>query len=233
MAITAGTLIGASWRLLQRQWLWLMGTGLVEALMQMAQRQLVNSAMYDPVFISGLTRVLLFTAVVVLLQFSLQAFAIRQVLLREGFARPEIPARYGHFLLVMVLVNVASLLGTMLLIVPGVLILLRWLIAPGFTLTRGMNTLEALTASRDATRGHRGAMLGALLVLAAVWLVPYGLLMWSAGGLLAINAIAPLSGFGLARLGLTVLGAAASLAFAIGFFMELGHDKNPLSEVFA
>lgn len=233
MRITAGTLIGASWQLFLRQWHWLLGTGLAEAVMQMVQRALMNPAMYDPSFTSSLTRILLLTTVAVLLQFSLQAFVYRKVLQREGYARPETPARYGHFVLALILVNVAGLLGMILLVVPGVLILLRWLIAPGFTLARGMNALESLAASRDATRGHRGAMLGALCMLLTLWLVPYGLLAWSAGGLLAINGMSPFSAFALARMGLTALAAAASLAFAIGFFLELTHDKDPLTEVFA
>ncbi len=232
MGITAGTLIGAGWHVLKRHWLLLAGVGLLLAFVQAGQRVLNGYGTNQPLT-QALPLILLSTLLAMVLQYAIHAIIARHLLLREGLAHPGVAPRYGHFVLVNLLVILAATLGVMLLIVPGVLLLLRWFLASAFTLARGMNTLQALAASRDATRGHRGAILGALLVVAAVWGIPYVLLTISAGGFLAISTTPVFGAVGLMRLVLSGLAGSLTLAFGIGAFRELGHDTDPLSEVFA
>lgn len=231
MAISAGTLIGAGWEVLQRRWRLLALAGLLVALVQAGQRVLDGYTTNQPLT-QALPQLLFITLLGALLQNMILAIVIRQLLLREGLADPDVPPRYGAFVLINLLIILAVWLGLALLVVPGVLLLLRWFIAPAFTLSRGMSVMEALAASREATHGHRGAMLGALLALIAVWLVPYVLLMIGVG-VLAFNTVPILGGVGLARLALSGLAGSLSLAFGIGVFRELAHDQDPLSEVFA
>lgn len=232
MRITAGTLIGAGWQVLKRQWGLLAVAALLVAFVQAGQRVLDGYGTNQPLT-KALPMLLLVTLLGAVLQYAIHAIVARRVLLREGLAQPGVAPRYGHFVLVNLLITPAVLLGALLLVVPGILLLLRWFLASAFTLTRGMNALEALAASREATRGHRGAMLGALLAMAAIWLVPYVLLIIGAGGFLAISTTPIFGAVGLVRLALTGLAGSLSLALGVGVFGELSHDKDPLSEVFA
>jgi hypothetical protein len=232
MAITTGTLIEAGWHILKRHWLLLALAGLLAGAVQAGQRMLDGYGTNQSLT-QALSMILLAMVLAAGLQYVIYAIVTRKVLLGEGLAHPGVTARYGHFALVHLLIFLAVLPGLVLLIVPGVLLLLRWFIAPVFTLARGMNTMEALSASRDATRGHRGAMLGALLALIAIWLVPYVLLTIFAGGFLAVSTTPIFGAVGLARLALSGLAGSLSLAFGIGVFRELAHDQDPLSEVFA
>jgi hypothetical protein len=231
MRITAGTLIGAGWEVLQRRWRLSALAGLLVALVQAGQRVLDGYTTNQPLT-QALPQLLLITLLGALLQNVILAAVIRQMLLREGLVDPNVPPRYGAFVLINLLIVLAVWLGLVLLVVPGVLLLLRWFIAPPFTFSRGLGVMEALAASREATDGHRGAMLGALLVLIAVWLVPYVLLMVGVG-VLAFNTAPVFGGVGLARLALSGLGGSLSLAFGTGVFRTLVHGKDALAEVFA
>lgn len=86
--------------------------------------------------------------------------------------------RLGTAIAVNVLVGLCVFLGTMLLVIPGIVIALGWLLAFAFVADTRLPAIECLTASWQVTQGHRWHVLGLLLVLGllvAVSAIPCGL----------------------------------------------------------
>lgn len=66
-------------------------------------------------------------------------------------------------------VGLGVILGTILLIVPGVILMIMWSVAaPAFAVER-IGVFEALTRSRNLTRGHRWPILGLIVVYIAAY----------------------------------------------------------------
>jgi hypothetical protein len=210
-----------------RQWALLVGGGAVVAVAQAVlntQKPQLGLAMGG--FFAA-------AALVVVAQFLVHAAVSRQAMLREGMASADVPARYGHYLLTSIVVTLGSMLGAILLVVPGIMAILRWSMAINYTLARGMTTGESMAASRDATRGHRWAILGGWVVVWVLAGLPYGVLVWSASGVGALTHLPLFSVLGLARLVWAALVTGVSLAFSLGTFSLLAGKSDRLREVFA
>lgn len=95
---------------------------------------------------------------------------------------------FFKFFLLQLLVAMSVLGGLILLIVPGLVILPRLVLAPYFLVDKNMGILEAYQASWDATKGHSGKVWGIIgvlflmalpsitiigIVLTAYWVVLY------------------------------------------------------------
>ena len=158
----------------------------------------------------------------------------RSVFERETIVAQDTPARLGAFVGTSVVVLLGTMFGMVLLIVPGVLLALRWTLAANFTLTSDMRVSEALRASRDATEGVRGEIFGAYVV----WgLALYGpaifLAIIAGGGMESINSFDPSSAIGEIRVAWAVFSGMAGLALGLGIFSVLVGRHGRLSEVFA
>jgi hypothetical protein len=68
-------------------------------------------------------------------------------------------------LLTSLVVTLAIILGLVLLIVPGILLLLRWVVAVPVLIQERLNILDSMARSRDLTKGSRWALLGLWLIL--------------------------------------------------------------------
>jgi hypothetical protein len=64
-----------------------------------------------------------------------------------------------------VLATIGMLFGIILLIIPGVILAIRWTIYGNFVIARGLAPVPAIKASWEATRGYGGTIFLALLVL--------------------------------------------------------------------
>jgi hypothetical protein len=227
MDVRAGELIEAGWGVLLRQWAWLAGGALVLALVQLAQKALLAWG-------AGQVAVMIGTPLLlVLVQWLIRAFVMRGVMEQERLVAPGTPVRYGQFVFTALVVTLGTFLGAALLVVPGIMALLRWVIADSYVLARGLTCRQALAASRDATRGHRWTILWAFLALALAAGVSYGALLASAGGLTALAVVPLWSVLGVLRLIWTVAATAMSMALAVGIYSVLSIRSEGLSEVFA
>ena len=90
-----------------------------------------------------------------------------------------LPANFAMALLI----SLAFMLGFLLLVVPGIMLILRWSAALPALVVERAGILGSLGRSRDLTRGHRWAILGFLLVLALIDLVVFGVLGFGGWGL--------------------------------------------------
>jgi len=174
--------------------------------------------------------------VLMVVQFLIYGVATRKIMLAEGLAQAGEAARYGQYIVTTLVITVLGILAMLILIVPGVMLFLRWMLAANFVLGRGMSMRESMAASRDATRGHRWSILFALVALYFVVSIPYVLLILSAGGFAAYSAAALSSQLGLFQVAAAAWGGmlgALGLALSIGMFAVLVGRSDHLSEVFA
>lgn len=76
-----------------------------------------------------------------------------------------------------VLVGLGVMLGFVLLVVPGLMLIVRWMVAVPVQVAEGSGVLQAIGRSAELTKGHRWAIFGTLVVL---FLLALGLAMLSA-----------------------------------------------------
>ena len=223
---TATGLIGAGLGVLQRQWRLLLAMVVISILMQAGQK------FVDANQIGGSTGVVIANIAVVVAGFVLNFALFRLVLSFEGLVGSDTPIRFFTFVGTSIVFGLAEGFGLLLLLVPGIMIMLRWLLAPTFVLARGMGVGESLNASRDATDGHRWSILGALVLTGIIIGIPFMVLIPAAGGMLAFSALAWNSPIALATL---VAGAVAGVVFNavhLGIYATLAGDQDRLGDVF-
>lgn len=152
--------------------------------------------------------------------------------LRQGlrFSLPVLAVQALYFLGVMA--------GTMLLIVPGVIVALMWIVATQAVIVERMGIIEAFKHSRTLTKGHRWALLGlvvasVLIVVAVEWVI---FRIVSPGSSFTQAAVAPLNAYGVVPL-IGALGAPLSATVMTAIYMRLrsGHrgSADRTAEVFA
>lgn len=122
---------------------------------------------------------------------------------------------------------IGIVLGLILLIVPGVIVMVRWSAATGYLIGERSGVIESLSESWDATRGHGWSIFLAGLVLFVGFLVVAGI-----GGALAATVggetlIAVLSALA------EGVGSAVSLTFGIAIYLLVSDGTGEIEEVFA
>lgn len=116
-----------------------------------------------------------------------------------------------------ILLALAVMLGFLVLVVPGIMLFLRWSVAVPALVVEKAGILGSLGRSRDLTDGHRWSILGFLLVVTIVNLVVFGGaslvigLLGAAVGGIGGQAVSILSGL-VMNAGFAALGAAATAA---------------------
>jgi uncharacterized membrane protein len=84
--------------------------------------------------------------------------------------------RIGTIIAVSILVNIAFILGLILLIIPGIIAALALMVAIPVVVAEDVSAFTALDRSNNLTRGHRMSILGGAFVILLVVLVAFGVL---------------------------------------------------------
>ncbi|HWE44482.1 MAG TPA: hypothetical protein VG407_00525 [Caulobacteraceae bacterium] len=93
-------------------------------------------------------------------------------------------ARYGlPAIIVQVIVQLATALGTLALFVPGLLVMVIWYTAIPSLIFDGTGIGGALNRARVLSRGHRWSIFGITFLLGLISLAPYVMLLPLTGGL--------------------------------------------------
>jgi hypothetical protein len=226
-SVGSGTLLAESIAILGRNWPLVLVGGMCEGLIQFGQK------IEDHERLGGLAGILLAGLLAVLVQMAVQGVVSRAVFVREGIADAGVPARFGAYIGVSLVVLLGTIFGSILLVVPGILLALRWSLAANFTLVRETGIREALEASRDATAGHRGEIFGAYVVFRLASYAPMIVLVPLAGGISAFDSVDSWSVIGAFRAVWSILASTAGLALSIGIFSVFVGRHGHLQEVFA
>ena len=155
-------------------------------------------------------------------------FLLVSAMLRNGGLAPEgLRHGFGTYFGISILSGIATIIGLVLLIVPGVLLLVRWSAAFGHALAGGDTATEALGTSWRGTEGHFWPILLALLLPGAMMLAGaalYAFIGFEAGP-------AETAGFVVANL--AMMGASlASTAIGIAVYSLTANAGGGLSGVF-
>lgn len=136
--------------------------------------------------------------------------------------------RIWAYLGLVILSGFAIVFGLVLLIVPGLVLAVRWTAASGFLIAQRTGVIEAMSASWEATRGHGWPIFFAGLVCALLTMVP----VFAISGLIG-SAWAGAIGVAIATGFTDAVSSAVFLPFGIAVFMLLDEDSQEIEEVFA
>jgi hypothetical protein len=141
-------------------------------------------------------------------------------------------------LAVQLLYLLGTMAGVVLLVVPGVIVALMWILASSAVVVERLGAIDSLKRSRALTKGHRWTFLGlivaySLIVVALEWVI----FQITAPGLSFVQAAAvPLNAYGVVPL-FTVLTAPLNCVVMTAIYMRLrqGHrgSADLTAEVFA
>lgn len=150
---------------------------------------------------------------------------VKQFLARQGLLRAE-GNRFWLYLGMIILTMIGLLIGFLLLIVPGVILMVRWSASTGYLLGKGDGVVESLSSSWRATRGHGWSIfLAGLLLIIAVFIVVGGL----SAALLEVSATAG----GIVTAFLEAATNGVLLAFGVAIYKLVADDATSLDEVFS
>lgn len=139
---------------------------------------------------------------------------------------PGVSGFWSYFGLAIVS-GIGTLLGFILLIIPGIFVMIRWSASNGFLIGSGKSISESLSASWDATRGHGWPIFFAGLILLVAMIVLLAVLEGVAS--LGNQTIRQALG----ALGETLLGAVFMVFAATIYFQVDTEYAGELREVFA
>lgn len=134
--------------------------------------------------------------------------------------------RFWPYLGMAILSGIAIVIGIILIIVPGVILLVRWAAASGFVIGAREGPIDALGASWRATKGHSWAIFFAGLIMAI------GLAI-GAVVLVAIIAFAGDTVVAIVSAFIEALAGAIFMAFGIGVYCLVHDDTAEMAEVFS
>ncbi|WP_162789596.1 hypothetical protein [Altererythrobacter sp. ZODW24] len=125
-----------------------------------------------------------------------------------------------------ILSAIGIVLGFVLLIIPGILLMVRWSASSGFLIGGRKGVTESLSASWDATSGHGWTIfLAGLVMLIALFFVG-GIFGGAAGVAGNFQVVAIVSAL------VEAFGTAVSLCFGIAVYLLVGTDDREIGEVF-
>lgn len=144
--------------------------------------------------------------------------------------------RFWSFLGMSILAAIGVMIGFVLLIIPGIIIMVRWSAANGFVLSGGHSVTGSLGASWEATDGHGLSIFGAGLLL---WLglavvsgvvagIAVGAGMNGADGLFSPTFAIAMTAAGV----IEAFGNAASFAFSVAVFHLVAPADTSVADVF-
>ncbi len=137
--------------------------------------------------------------------------------------------RFWPWLGVYILASLGTILGLILLVIPGLILLTRWVIALPLATRQDVKAMDTFGASWDATRGRGWSIFGAALILVLAVVVVVGVGMGITTALLGASSVA----------GAVVAGASEAIttavfvAFSVGAYRLLRDQTDEVAEVFA
>jgi hypothetical protein len=134
--------------------------------------------------------------------------------------------RFWPYFGMALLSGVGIVFGAILLIVPGLILIVRWCAASGYLIGAGQGVTESLGSSWDATSGHGWPIFFAIVVLYVGIIVISGVIGGVVGvaSLDAVNVIIPF---------LEAATSALFSAFGIAIFCLVADDSEELAKTFA
>jgi fumarate reductase subunit D len=113
--------------------------------------------------------ILYFVGQAVILYAAFQAMRGRDVIIGDAIGRAF--SRFLSLLGISILVGLGVAIGFMLLIVPGIILALRWAVAVPACVVENKGPLESMRRSAELTKGHRWKVFGIWVLIAIVAII--------------------------------------------------------------
>ncbi len=152
-------------------------------------------------------------------------FLLAKFLETEG-RLPDRSTRIWAYVGVMILATLGMIGGLLLLVVPGVILLVRWSATSGYLIERRLGVIDCFKGSWDATRGSSWPIFFAGLVL-FIGLVIAGGIVGGIGYAVSSELVTAIISSVLES-----AGNAAFLAFGIAVYLAVEDDSGAISDVF-
>ena len=91
-------------------------------------------------------------------------FLVVSMLRNSGLARDGLYGGFWTYFGIGLLTGIATLIGFLLLVVPGIILLARWAPVYGFGLVEGQGVTQAMSSAWEATEGHFWPIVAAYLI---------------------------------------------------------------------
>ncbi len=156
----------------------------------------------------------------------LASYFLLAAMLQSRGRLPSSDTRILAYVGLTILSTLGMMVGFLLLIIPGIIILVRWSAAPAFLLSVRTGIVESLGRSWEATSGAGWAIFLAGLILA----IGYGILVGIFVGFGELGGFSTISTIFASFL--DVAGSAFSLAFTVAVFSLVHNDSEAIGEVF-
>lgn len=134
--------------------------------------------------------------------------------------------RFWHYIVMVILSGIAIAIGFVFVIIPGVILLVRWSAASGFVIGAREGIIASLGASWEATKGHSGPIFLAGLLFFIVVVVG-GIVLAGVLGAISAQFAAIAASF------LEAFMNAVGLAFGIAIYCLVHDDTQEIGEVFS
>lgn len=155
-------------------------------------------------------------------------FLTAQLLDMRGLLRDR-ATRIWAFIGMSILMGLGLVLGIILLIVPGIILMVRWSAATGYLIGGRRGVTESLGASWEATKGHSWPIFFAGLVMVIAYFVAAGSLGATIG--LTLGGMGPVVAIVTALV--DSFGSVLSVAFGVAVYSLVAHDGEAVSDVFS
>lgn len=167
----------------------------------------------------------LFELVLLVVSFVANYFLLKRYLAVRGRLQKD-ANRFWPYLGMAILSAFAIVFGLILLIVPGIILLVRWSAASGYIIGAGQGVSDALTSSWNATKGHGWAIFFAGIALFVGVMVAASVIGGTMGavGLPGVDTVAAF---------IEAASGAIFSAFGIAIYCLVQDNTQELNEVFA
>lgn len=135
--------------------------------------------------------------------------------------------RFWPYLGIYILGSLAIGFGLILVIVPGIILAIRWTPLIAVVIDRDDRAMDSFGDSWDMTRGHGWSLFGAVLIL-VIALIAVGAVV---GGMTVVLGEGSIANSVLAA-AVEAVGSAVYAAFAVGAYRLMRDDREQLAEVF-
>lgn len=150
---------------------------------------------------------------------------VKRFLASRGSLRSDVN-RFWPYLGLLILWIIGLVVGLLLLVIPGIILVVRWSAATGFVIGEQRGVFESFKASWNATKGHGWAIFFAGIVTLIV-------VVMIAGVIGSIFAAISLTASGIVGAFLEAFSNALGLAFTIAVYVLVSDNAKELEEVFS
>jgi len=163
------------------------------------------------------------------------AYALTRSLLATSATPGALPpaARIGGYIGLAIVTGLGTIIGLVLLVVPGLILAARWLLAAPILLAEETTVGDAMSHSWDATAGSWGKLIVAQLIVAVPLLVAFGVIVVAGIASDAEVVETPSLAASLAGNAAINLFSVASVVLAVAAYRAIVPTSETLAEVFA